>query len=248
VTARYFGPFHPARRDRWVYGDRETGAYLHKYAWTAIVRHVPVAGRNSPDDPALARYWADRRRKRKPPHWHRPGNTPCVPNMDNARYVRNRCSTPTAYPTPPANGRPGTRHPQGDDPPGHHRTQQQPDDTPPRTRPLRPTSPRRQTARHGPVEQTPARPRGLLEPCAATSGKHGSEGGAVQQCAAPTRQQGPLDPRCHLHRRPLSDTHRQRAGGHGHPAQLRPQPPPIGWTHQHRRRLPTHQPPPHPSR
>src|SRR6266542_2350882 len=67
VTARYFGPFHPTRRDRWVYGDRETGAYLHKYAWTAIVRHVPVAGRNSPDDPALARYWADRRRRRKPP-------------------------------------------------------------------------------------------------------------------------------------------------------------------------------------
>ncbi|MGH3628312.1 MAG: hypothetical protein ACRDRL_12845 [Sciscionella sp.] len=50
------------------YGDRETGAYLHEYAWTAIVRHVPVAGGNSPDDPALARYWADRRRKRKPAH------------------------------------------------------------------------------------------------------------------------------------------------------------------------------------
>jgi RNA-directed DNA polymerase len=67
VTARYFGPFHPTRRDRWVYGDRETGAYLHQYAWTKIVRHVPVIGRHSPDDPALAPYWADRRRKRKPP-------------------------------------------------------------------------------------------------------------------------------------------------------------------------------------
>jgi RNA-directed DNA polymerase len=67
VTARYFGPFHPTRRNRWVYGDRETGAYLHQYAWTPIVRHVPVIGRHSPDDPALAQYWADRRRKRKPP-------------------------------------------------------------------------------------------------------------------------------------------------------------------------------------
>jgi RNA-directed DNA polymerase len=67
VAARYFGPFHPRRRDRWVYGDRETGAFLHQYAWTAIVRHAPVTGRNSPDDPALARYWADRRRKHKPP-------------------------------------------------------------------------------------------------------------------------------------------------------------------------------------
>ncbi|MGW3811200.1 hypothetical protein [Micromonospora sp. NPDC005113] len=67
VTARYFGPFNPHRRNKWVYGDRETGAYLHQYAWTTIVRHVPVTGRHSPDDPALAQYWADRRRKRKPP-------------------------------------------------------------------------------------------------------------------------------------------------------------------------------------
>ena len=67
VTARYFGQYHPDRRDRWVFGDRDSGAYLHKYAWTTIVRHVPVAGRNSPDDPALARYWADRRRRHKPP-------------------------------------------------------------------------------------------------------------------------------------------------------------------------------------
>jgi RNA-directed DNA polymerase len=67
VTARYFGAFHPTRRNRWIFGDRDSGAYLHKYAWTKIVRHVPVAGRASPDDPALAQYWADRRRKRKPP-------------------------------------------------------------------------------------------------------------------------------------------------------------------------------------
>src|SRR5664279_1458658 len=54
VTARYFGQFHPTRRDRWVYGDRHSGAYLHKYSWTAIVRHTPVPGRHSPDDPDLA--------------------------------------------------------------------------------------------------------------------------------------------------------------------------------------------------
>ena len=67
VTARYFGPFHPTRRGRWVFGDRDSGAYLHQYAWTPIVRHAPVPGRHSPDDPALAQYWADRRRKRRPP-------------------------------------------------------------------------------------------------------------------------------------------------------------------------------------
>jgi RNA-directed DNA polymerase len=67
VVARYFGAFHPTRDDKWVFGDRTTGAWLYKYAWTPIVRHVPVTGRYSPDDPALAQYWADRRRKRKPP-------------------------------------------------------------------------------------------------------------------------------------------------------------------------------------
>jgi RNA-directed DNA polymerase len=67
VTARYFGRYHPTRRDQWVFGDRDSGAYLHKYAWTKIVRHYPVPGRHSPDDPALAQYWADRRRRRPPP-------------------------------------------------------------------------------------------------------------------------------------------------------------------------------------
>lgn len=67
VTARYFGLFHPTRSNQWVFGDRDSGAYLQYYAWTKIVRHVPVPGRHSPDDPALAQYWADRRRKRKPP-------------------------------------------------------------------------------------------------------------------------------------------------------------------------------------
>ena len=67
VAARYFGKFNRARKDRWVFGDPETGAYLTKLSWTRIVRHVPVRGRASPDDPALAEYWAERRRRRKPP-------------------------------------------------------------------------------------------------------------------------------------------------------------------------------------
>jgi RNA-directed DNA polymerase len=63
VTARYFGQFNKSRRDRWVFGDRDSGAYLTKFAWTKIVRHVPVRGMASPDDPALDEYWANRRRK-----------------------------------------------------------------------------------------------------------------------------------------------------------------------------------------
>lgn len=67
VKDRYFGQFHPTRRDRWVFGNRESGAYLHRFAWTKIVRHDLVKGAASPDDPALTQYWAARRRRSTPP-------------------------------------------------------------------------------------------------------------------------------------------------------------------------------------
>jgi RNA-directed DNA polymerase len=67
VVARYFGKFNKFRNDRWVFGDRDSGGYLVKFSWTGIERHVPVKGRASPDDPALAAYWAKRRKKVKPP-------------------------------------------------------------------------------------------------------------------------------------------------------------------------------------
>jgi RNA-directed DNA polymerase len=48
------------------------------------VRHVPVKGAASPDDPALAHYWADRRRKQKPP--------PLAPaQMRQLHQQRGRC-------------------------------------------------------------------------------------------------------------------------------------------------------------
>jgi RNA-directed DNA polymerase len=67
IVGRYFGKFNTFRNDRWVFGDRDSGACLVKFSWTAIERHVPVTGAASPDDPALARYWAQRRKKVKPP-------------------------------------------------------------------------------------------------------------------------------------------------------------------------------------
>jgi RNA-directed DNA polymerase len=63
VTARYFGQFNKSRNDQWVFGDRESGIYLHKFAWTRIVRHPMVKGAASPDDSALTAYWARRRSK-----------------------------------------------------------------------------------------------------------------------------------------------------------------------------------------
>ena len=74
VITRYFGMFNPARQDKWVFGSRETGFYLRKFAWTKIVRHRMVAGRASPDDPALTGYWEQRRRRARlpvdPATWH----------------------------------------------------------------------------------------------------------------------------------------------------------------------------------
>ena len=67
IVRKYFGRFVPARRDRWVFGDRDSGAYLLKFAWTPIIRHTLVKGWASPDDPALASYWAARRRRGTPP-------------------------------------------------------------------------------------------------------------------------------------------------------------------------------------
>ena len=67
VVARYFGKFNKSRGDHWVFGDRDSGGYLVKFSWTGIERHVPVKGTASPDDPALADYWARRRTKVKPP-------------------------------------------------------------------------------------------------------------------------------------------------------------------------------------
>ncbi|MCA1703424.1 MAG: group II intron reverse transcriptase/maturase, partial [Actinobacteria bacterium] len=67
VVNRYFGRFNKSRQDRWVFGDRDSGAYLAKHAWTRIVRHQMVKAASSPDDPALAEYWASRRRRAAPP-------------------------------------------------------------------------------------------------------------------------------------------------------------------------------------
>ncbi|MEQ4210475.1 group II intron reverse transcriptase/maturase [Actinopolymorpha sp. B9G3] len=63
ICDKYFGRFNKARNDRWVFGDRHSGAYLLKFSWTKIVRHQLVKGRASPDDPTLEPYWTERRRK-----------------------------------------------------------------------------------------------------------------------------------------------------------------------------------------
>ncbi len=66
IIDRYYGKFHPTRRDRWVFGNRDNGSYLLRFGWTKIIRHDLVKGTSSPDDPQLIEYWAKRRRKAGP--------------------------------------------------------------------------------------------------------------------------------------------------------------------------------------
>jgi RNA-directed DNA polymerase len=63
IISRYFGQFNQSRQDRWVFGNRQRGSYLHKFSWTSIIRHQLVPGQASLDDPSLTEYWTRRRRK-----------------------------------------------------------------------------------------------------------------------------------------------------------------------------------------
>ena len=61
---RYWGRFNLQRpNNKWVFGDKETGAYMLKFSWFKIERHRLVRKRSSPDDPALQAYWAERNRR-----------------------------------------------------------------------------------------------------------------------------------------------------------------------------------------
>ena len=55
VAARYFGKFNAYREDRWVFGDKDTGACLVKHPWTAIRRRCHGQGHGIPRRPRPGR-------------------------------------------------------------------------------------------------------------------------------------------------------------------------------------------------
>ena len=97
ISNRYFGSYNKSRQDRWVFGDRHSGAYLVKHAWTLIVRHQMVKGASSPDDPALAEYWADRRRRAAPRPWTISACDCSKSSRGCARPAGSFSSTPTIH-------------------------------------------------------------------------------------------------------------------------------------------------------
>jgi RNA-directed DNA polymerase len=176
IAGRYFGKFSKFRNDRWVFGDRDSGACLVKFSWTAIERHVPVTGSASPDDPALAGYWAERRQRVKPPldrytlrllsrqaglcplcgeHLLTASQPPQSPQEWERWWLHvTRRAIAASYLT--HHGKPGP--PDGD-----------------QTRLVHASCQRGLQARQRRNQHNhPRRPRGLLEPCAGTTRTHGS--------------------------------------------------------------------------
>jgi RNA-directed DNA polymerase len=190
IVRRYFGRFVHTRRDRWVFGDRDSGAYLLRFAWTKITRHTLVKGWASPDDPALASYWAARRRRGTPPLdpprlrllQRQPGTLPALRATAPAR--RPRTTTPQRV------GTVDHSRPRSDPPPGDHHRRAARD--PRRTRRVQPypqplpTPPARRRPQwtSTSADLTQCTPLGLPEPVARKAGTAGSEGTAAQQCAA----------------------------------------------------------------
>ena len=61
---KYWGKIE-GRNDKWVFQDKQSGAYMWKFSWIPIRRHVLVKGKASPDDPTLKEYWKIRTAKCK---------------------------------------------------------------------------------------------------------------------------------------------------------------------------------------
>lgn len=62
IKARYWGRRIKGRNSNWIFG--EGSVYVTPAKYTQIIRHVPVLGTNSKDDPELTEYWAKRAAKR----------------------------------------------------------------------------------------------------------------------------------------------------------------------------------------
>jgi len=61
---KYFGRFHPNRRDKWIFGDKQSGIFVLKFGWFNIERHSKIKGDASPDNPELRLYWKQRQGNR----------------------------------------------------------------------------------------------------------------------------------------------------------------------------------------
>ncbi len=63
---RYWGRFNLKKpNQKWVFGDRDTGAHMLMFTWFNIKRHALIRQKSSPDDPSLADYWENRNKNKE---------------------------------------------------------------------------------------------------------------------------------------------------------------------------------------
>jgi Group II intron, maturase-specific domain len=190
IVNRYFGQFNPTRQAKWVFGDRDSGAYLRKLAWTKIIRHQLVGGTSSPDDPSLTDYWATRRRRGPAPvdrstlRLLRTQNGRCPLCGDYLLHAEREPQSPQEWEQWLRVTRRATvkqhiviRNGRGT-----------PDEPQPRL--LHAHCHRRHTAAPGnrPASATARDPSGLARAGCGETRPSGSEGAPAQQCAGATRQ------------------------------------------------------------
>lgn len=65
---KYFGKL-THRNDKWVFGDKTTGAFVLKLSWVKIVRHVMVKSDDSPYNPNTRDYWVKRKKHNQQQWW-----------------------------------------------------------------------------------------------------------------------------------------------------------------------------------
>jgi hypothetical protein len=106
----YFGRYNPDRQDRWVFGDRNSGAYIPKFAWTKSSGAAWSAGMRLRTTPAQAGYWAERRSKNRP-LFDRRTLSLLAGSTDPARSAGNCSCTPTASHKAHKSGNSGTAPP-----------------------------------------------------------------------------------------------------------------------------------------
>jgi RNA-directed DNA polymerase len=63
MVRKYWGVPVRGRKDRWVFGDKPSGAYRLRFSWFRQKHHVPVKGTVSPDDARRKGYWEERRKR-----------------------------------------------------------------------------------------------------------------------------------------------------------------------------------------
>ena len=62
--SKYRGRLNLQRpKDKWGFGDKNSGAFMLRFNWFKIQRHPMVTKTYSPDDPSLRDYWEKRQRK-----------------------------------------------------------------------------------------------------------------------------------------------------------------------------------------